>query len=172
MLSIRSAYLAMMVIVTSSNYLVQFPLNDWLTLGAFTYPFSFLVTELTNRFHGPIVARRVITVGFILAVMLSILIATPKIALASGMAFLISQLLDVTVFNRLRQSIWWTAPFFASVSASFVDTAFFWNLAFWGETVPYLQWAFFDFLIKLIFDLLMLMPFRMAIRKRTASLNS
>lgn len=167
--SIQSAYFAMMIIVASSNYLVQFPINDWLTFGAFTYPFSFLVTELTNRWHGPAKARQVVYVGFFLGVFLSIWLATPKIALASGTAFLVSQLLDISIFNRLRQKTWWYAPLCASVLASFIDTILFWSMAFWGESVPYLKWASSDFGVKLFFDFFMLMPFRMAIRKTVAT---
>lgn len=111
MLSIRSAYLSMIAIVASCNYLVQFPINDWLTYAAFPYPLSFLVTELTNRLYGSVIARRVVYIGFSLAVLLSFWLATPKIAMASGMAFLISQLLDISVFNSLRQNTWWYAPF-------------------------------------------------------------
>lgn len=168
MLSIRSAYLVMIAIVASCNYLVQFPINNWLTYGSFTYPFSFLVTELTNRLYGPKTARRVVYVGFALAVILSIWLATPKIAFASGIAFLISQLLDISVFNKLRQTTWWHAPFFASVSASFIDTCLFWNLAFWNESLPYFKWAISDFSIKLLFDFVLLIPFRMAIRHKLA----
>lgn len=163
--SLQSAFLAMIMIVSASNYLVQFPINDWLTFGALTYPFSFLVTELTNRCYGPKLARQVVYVGFILAVFLSAWLATPKIAFASGTAFLVSQLLDIFVFNRLRQGPWWYAPFFASFIASIVDTAVFWNIAFWKESVPLLTWMIGDFSVKLIFDFALLTPFRLAMRK-------
>lgn len=166
MLSVRAAYLAMLAIVASCNYLVQFPINDWLTYGSFTYPLSFFVTEVTNRLHGAKVARKVVYIGFILGVVLSVLLATPKIAFASGMAFLVSQLLDISVFNRLRQKTWWYAPLFASVSASFVDTGLFWSLAFWGEDLPFVTWAIGDFSVKILCDIVLLMPFRMAIRKK------
>ena len=165
MLSIRWAYLAMIFIVASCNYLVQYPINDWLTYGSFTYPFSFLITEITNCLHGPKLARKVVYTGFFVAVLLSIFLATPKIAFASGMAFLISQLLDISTFNQLRQKTWWYAPLFASVSASFIDTFIFWNLAFWGESLPFIKWAISDFSIKLLFDLCLLIPFRIAIRR-------
>lgn len=157
--------LAMMIIVALSNYLVQFPINDWLTYGAFSYPMSFLVTELTNRTYGPRVARRVVYAGFILAVMLSIWIATPKIALASGSAFLVAQLLDIFVFNRMRQMSWWYAPFFASLAASAIDTGLFWTIAFWGEDIPLWSWMAGDFGVKISIDIVMLMPFRIAIRR-------
>lgn len=171
-MSIWLAYLAMIVIVSSCNYLVQIPINDWLTYGAFAYPITFLITELTNRFHGPEKARRVVYVGFILAVIFSIWLATPRIAFASGTAFLISQLLDISIFNKFRNaSIWWYAPFIASLLASIIDTYLFFTLAFWGEHLPYTTWALGDFGIKLVCDLVMLMPFRLAIRNITPQSN-
>jgi uncharacterized PurR-regulated membrane protein YhhQ (DUF165 family) len=165
MFSLKYAYLATILIVISSNVLVLFPINDWLTWGAFPYPVAFLVTELTNRFYGPKQARKIVYVGFVIAVLLSIWLATPKIALASGSAFLTSQLLDIAVFNRLRRATWWYAPLFASVIASCLDATVFWNLAFWGEDVPLLTWAIGDTAVKLFIDLAMLTPFRLATRK-------
>ena len=100
----------------ASNWLVQFPINDLLTWGAITYPFSFLVTDLTTRLQGPERARRVVWVGFALAVLLSIWLATPRIALASGTAFLAGQLLDIQVFQRLRAGSWWRAPLVSSTA--------------------------------------------------------
>lgn len=150
----------MVLIVVSSNYLVQFPINDWLTYGAFTYPISFFVTEVTNRYFGPAMARRVVYLGFAIAVVLSILLATPRLAFASGFAFLTAQLLDIYVFNRLRRMDWWVAPFFASSFASLVDTVFFWGIAFGGESLPWMEWMVGDFGVKLGLDLLMLTPFR------------
>jgi uncharacterized PurR-regulated membrane protein YhhQ (DUF165 family) len=102
--------LAMVVVVAGSNLAVQYPINDWLTWGAFTYPVAFLVTDLTNRRLGPVSARRVVYVGFALGVLLSMLVAGPRIALASGTAFLSAQLLDIWVFDRLRRLAWWRAP--------------------------------------------------------------
>lgn len=163
--SICHAFLAMIMVVATSNYLVQFPINDWLTWGALPYPISFLVTELTNRFYGPKTARHVVYAGFILATLLSVWLANPKIAFASGSAFLISQLLDIFIFNRLRQATWWYAPFFASFLASVVDTIVFWNMAFWRESVPLLTWALGDFSIKFLMDAAMLIPFRIAIQR-------
>ncbi|MEM6945869.1 MAG: VUT family protein, partial [Pseudomonadota bacterium] len=124
------AIAAMAAIVTLSNVLVQYPFNDWLTWGAFTYPFAFLVTDLANRLHGPAVARRVVLAGFALAVVLSIVFATPRIALASGAAFLAAQMLDVSVFDRLRSGSWWRAPAVSSLLGSALDTALFFGLAF------------------------------------------
>ena len=122
----------MTVVVVASNWLVQFPINDLLTWGAITYPFSFLVTDLTTRLQGPERARRVVWVGFALAVLLSIWLATPRIALASGTAFLAGQLLDIQVFQRLRAGSWWRAPLVSSTAGSVVDTALFFSLAFAG----------------------------------------
>jgi queuosine precursor transporter len=169
--SLALAMLTMTFLVALSNVLVLFPINDWLTWGSFSYPATFLVTELTNRFHGPKAARRVVCVGFVLAVLLSIWAATPKIAFASGAAFLFSQLLDIAVFNRLRQKAWWYAPFFASFAASLVDATIFWNIAFWGEHVPLLTWAIGDTTIKLLVDVAMLTPFRFAIQKMQLAKN-
>lgn len=170
MYNLRNAFIAMTFIVVASNYLVLFPINDWLTWGAFSYPISFLVTELTNRKLGPQKARKVVYLGFILAVLLSAWLATPKIALASGTAFLFSQLLDILVFNRLRNAAWWCAPLFASVIASTLDASIFWGIAFWGENVPLVTWALGDTAVKIAVDVAMLTPFRFAIRRQTSLL--
>ena len=121
---------AMAAIVAASNVLVQYPVGDFLTWGAFTYPFAFLATDLVNRRYGPGAARRVVYVGFALAVALSVWLATPRIALASGAAFLTAQLIDVSVFDRLRAGSWWRAPLVSSTLGSAVDTALFFWLAF------------------------------------------
>ena len=134
----------MTVIVVASNILVQYPVNDWLTWGAFTYPVAFLVTDLVNRRFGPSAARRVVYVGFALAVALSIALATPRIAIASGTAFLLAQLLDVRVFDRLRAGAWWRAPLVSSTLGSAFDTAVFFTLAFSataGGLGPTEDWA-------------------------------
>ncbi len=136
-----TAIAAMVLVVVSSNIAVQYPvqatlgsldLADLLTWGAFTYPAAFLVTDLTNRRFGVSMARRVIVVGFVMAVVLSMVLATPRIAVASASAFLIGQLLDVTVFDRLRRSGWWKAPFVGSLLGSATDTTVFFSLAFAG----------------------------------------
>lgn len=129
---------AMTLIVVASNVLVQYPFELFglpihLTWGALIYPISFLVTDLTNRRYGVDTARRLVFVGFAIAVVLSIALATPRIALASGMAFLIGQLLDVGVFNALRRQSWWRAPLLASIVGSIIDTALFFSLAFAGD---------------------------------------
>ena len=152
--------IAMAVIVTASNFLVQFPINDWLTWGAFTYPVSFLVTDLTNRALGTAVARRVVYLGFALAVLLSIALATPRIALASGAAFLVAQLLDVFIFDRLRQARWWQAPLVSSALASLLDTLLFFSLALAMTGLPWVTWALGDYAVKLAMALALLIPFR------------
>lgn len=153
--------LAMMAIVAASNYLVQFPINDWWTWGAATYPFAFLVTEMTNRRFGPAVARRVVYAGFVLGVALSALLAPPRIAAASGAAFLLAQLLDITVFNRLRRQVWWLAPFAAASLASIVDTAAFFSIAFAGTGVPWHTLAAGDLVAKLAMAVFCLAPYRL-----------
>ena len=135
------ALTAMTLVVLSSNILVQHPFTHWgmgdyLTWGAFSYPFSFLVTDLSNRRFGTKGARRVVYVGFVLAVVLSVILATPRIAIASGAAFLVSQLLDISIFARLRDKAWWMPPFISSVISSGLDTAIFFSFAFYCGVVP------------------------------------
>lgn len=170
---------AMTLVVAASNVLVQHPvealgLADKLTWGAFAYPLAFLVTDLTNRRFGPPSARRVIYVGFAIAVALSIWLATPRIALASGAAFLIGQLLDVFVFTRLRRQSWWRAPLVASLAGSAIDTGLFFALAFagdpamsdptpllglFGDRPLWLNLAAFDFLVKALAAGALLAPY-------------
>ena len=153
--------LAMAVIVVASNILVQFQINDWLTWGAFTYPCAFLITDLTNRALGPSRARQVVYAGFALAVVLSVVLATPRIAIASGSAFLVAQLIDVSVFHRLRQAgAWWLPPLISSTIASAVDTALFFGIAFAGTDVPWVTLGVGDFAVKLAVALTLLIPFR------------
>jgi uncharacterized integral membrane protein (TIGR00697 family) len=131
---------AMAAIVVLSNVLVQFLVGDWLTWGAFTYPFAFLVTDLMNRLHGPAAARRVVFAGFVVGLLCSFVgsqiegpfgpLVSFRVAVGSASAFLAGQLLDVAVFNRLRAGSWWRAPFVSSVAGSVVDTAVFFPLAF------------------------------------------
>ncbi|MET0528939.1 MAG: queuosine precursor transporter [Microvirga sp.] len=135
------ALTAMTLVVLASNILVQHPfthlgLGDYLTWGAFTYPFSFLVTDLSNRRFGPKGARRVVYVGFVLAVALSVVLATPRIAIASGAAFLLAQLLDIQIFSRLRNHAWWMPPFVSSVISSGLDTVIFFSFAFYCGAIP------------------------------------
>ena len=154
---------AMVLIVVSSNVLVQYPLSDWLTWGAITYPFSFLVVDLANRYHGPRMARRIVYVGFVVALLLSAWLATPRIAIASGTAFLCAELLDVTVFNRLRRHAWWKPPLVSTLFASVVDTAIFFTLAFAGTDMPWVTLALGDLGVKLAIALFALVPFRVAL---------
>ncbi|CAH1656127.1 putative queuosine precursor transporter [Hyphomicrobiales bacterium] len=170
---------AMAAVVVLSNVAVQYPftpfgLADYLTWGAFTYPVSFLITDLTNRRYGPKLARRLVIVGFIIAVIASIAAASPRIAIASGTAFLVGQLLDISVFNNLRRLAWWRAPLIGSLVGSAIDTALFFTLAFAGDitdvatygfagfavTAPvWVAWAVSDFVVKVAMALLMLLPY-------------
>lgn len=192
---IAIAVLAMAIVVVASNVLVQFPvegtvgglkLADLLTWGAFTYPAAFLVTDLTNRRFGPAAARRVVYAGFVLAVLLSVVLATPRLAVASGSAFLTAQLLDVMLFNRLRRAVWWKAPIVSSVIGSLVDTLIFFSIAFSplfsgllgyhddfavenaplfgifaAELPRWISWALGDLTVKLAVALFLLAPYRM-----------
>lgn len=151
---------AMVVVVSGSNILVQFMINEWLTLAAFTYPISFLVTDLTNRRLGPAAARRVVYAGFAVAVVLSALLATPRIATASATAFLVAQLLDIYVFNRLRDRAWWTPPLVSSLLGSAIDSIAFFALAFVGTGVPWITLGLGDFAVKVVMAALLLIPFR------------
>lgn len=163
----------MMVIICLSNYLVQFPINlpvlrDYLTFGALTYPLAFLLTDLTNRSYGAKHARYVVYIGFVLAVVLSIWLATPRIAIASGTAFLTAQLLDITVFNWLRHRTWWQAPLCSSILGSIVDTYLFFGIAFIGVLDNWGQLAFGDLLFKFLFAAMMLIPFKFAAKRMQA----
>ncbi len=169
------AVLAMAAVVTASNILVQYQINDLLTWGAFSYPVAFLITDLTNRALGSRQARKVVYVGFALAVLLSLYFADPRIAVASGSAFLLAQLLDISIFDRLRKQAWWLAPMASSTIASALDTFVFFWLAFaatgipftilgigFGETgVPWQTLALGDYLVKIGVALVMLVPFRL-----------
>lgn len=151
---------AMALVVLASNIAVAWPIGDWLTWGAFTYPFAFLVTDLTNRLLGPGPARRVACAGFAFGVLLSLWLAEPRIAAASGAAFLAAQLLDIAIFDRLRRGAWWRAPLVSSLAASALDTALFFSLAFAGTEVPWVTLAIGDYCAKLAMAALLLAPFR------------
>ena len=163
------AVLAMGVVVLSSNILVQFAINDWLTWGAITYPFAFLVTELVNRAFGPAQAQRVAWIGFAVAVVASAVLAPVRIAAASGLAFLLSQMLDIWVFDRLRQSRWWRAPLIATALAAVLDTCVFWGVGFAGEDLPWVTWALGDLGVKLLMAVGLLLPFRLLIGKQATN---
>lgn len=185
---------SMVLVVVAANILVQYPVSgmigpvnlaDILTWGAFTYPAAFLVNDLTNRRFGPAAARKVVLVGFVLAVVLSVWLATPRIAIASGSAFLVAQLLDVAIFDRLRAKAWWQAPVVSSVIGSVLDTILFFSLAFalafapllgdYGnfpnelapllgafdpEAPRWISWALGDFVVKLLVAAALLAPYR------------
>lgn len=152
--------LAMMCVIVASNVLVQYQINDWLTWGAFTFPVAYLVTDLTNRAVGPAGARRVAWLGFAIAVLVSLYLAPWRIAVASGAAFIVSQLLDVAVFNRWRAQSWWKAPFVGSSVASVLDTLIFFSLAFAGTGLDWLALAAGDLGVKWLMALLLLAPYR------------
>jgi uncharacterized PurR-regulated membrane protein YhhQ (DUF165 family) len=184
--------LLMAAIVGASNFLVQFPvtgtlwsiaLGDLLTWGAFTYPVAFLITDLTNRQFGPSIARRVVLVGFVVGVALSFWISVPRIAIASGTAFLIGQLLDISVFNELRRKTWWKAPLAASLIGTVIDTILFFSLAFApifafigpnedfaiqsapllgafaAEAPRWISWALGDLVVKILVGVVLLLPY-------------
>lgn len=189
---------AMAAIVLASNILVQFLFGQWLTWGAFTYPFAFLVTDLMNRLYGPAAARRVVLAGFVTGVAASLIgtqingafgpLVTWRIAMGSGLAFLMAQMLDVAIFDRLRTGSWWRAPLISSFFGSLVDTALFFSIAFSGtltfiepghdpawarEALPLLGlgpvvplWvslATADWLVKLSLAVVALVPFRLIV---------
>ncbi|MDE0310393.1 MAG: queuosine precursor transporter [Acidiferrobacterales bacterium] len=150
---------AMGTVITISNVLVQYPINDWLTWGHFSFPITFLIADLLNRKLGPSHARIVAYAGFVAAVMLSIWLATPRIALASGLAFISGQLTDIAVFHRLRKLKWWRAPLISSSIASTVDTIIFYSIAFAATGMPWITWAIGDYAVKLLTAVFLLLPF-------------
>lgn len=201
--SLLPGILAMATIVVASNILVQFLFGQWLTWGAFTYPFSFLVTDLTNRIQGPVAARKVVVAGFVVGVICSLIgtqimgefgpLVTVRIAVGSGLAFLVAQLMDVFVFDRLRSGNWWRAPLISTLVGSSLDTALFFTIAFsasltmlepsndvsWagdmlplvgvGPTVPlWVSLGTADWLVKLSLALVALVPFRLLVSRLSA----
>ena len=161
------------VVVLTSNYLVQFPinyfgLNEILTYGAFSYPIAFLITDLANRFYGKIVARKIVYIGFTLGICFTLLFSTNfadlisiRIAIGSGTAFIVAQLLDVQIFDQLRRKKWFIAPLTSSLIGSTVDTFLFFSIAFYGTGISWITLSFGDLLVKIIVTSLMLIPFRM-----------
>ena len=164
-------------IVVISNYLVQFPvnyfsLNEILTFGAFTYPITFLITDLANRAYGKLVARKVVYFGFIIGVLLTLFVSTNfedlisiRIALGSGIAFFVAQNLDVQIFDRLRKKIWFIAPLTSSLFGSVTDTFLFFSIAFYATEVPWLTLALGDLAVKLSITIIMLIPFKLLLSK-------
>ncbi len=154
------AIATMIVIVVASNVLVQYPINNWLTWGAVSYPIAFLVADVLNRRFGPQAARRVAYFGFVSALVISIFVATPRIALASGSAFLVAQLCDIYLFDRLRNRSWWQAPLVGGLAGAVVDTFIFFSVAFAGTDMPWQTLMLGDLAVKLCLNTFMLAPFR------------
>ena len=158
--SLITLIIGMALVVVISNIAVSYPINDWLTWGALTYPIAFLVTDMTNRLFGVSRARTVVYAGFLIGVILSLWAADMRIALASGSAFLIAQLLDITIFDKLRQKTWWKAPLISTIISSAVDTLLFFSIAFVATGLPWVTWAIGDYGAKLAMAAILLMPFR------------
>jgi len=160
----------MAIIIVASNILVEIPVNSWLTWGTLTFPFAFLVTDLMNRYFGVQKARQLVYAGFAVGVIASLVFASPRIAMASGAAFLISQLLDVSVFDKLRTKDWWVAPFTSSVISTVFDTFLFYALAFVGTGLAWQQWAVGDLGMKWVVALVALIPYALfTARSRAAT---
>ena len=165
------------IVVVLSNYLVQFPvqqfgLSEILTYGAFSYPITFLITDLANRAYGKAVARKVVYLGFIIGILLTLFVSTNfkdiisiRIAIGSGVAFFIAQNLDVQVFDRFRKKNWYVAPLTSSILGSVTDTFLFFSIAFYATGVPWVSLAMGDLAVKLFITLLMLIPFRLLLNK-------
>ena len=164
------------VVVLSSNFLVQFPinyygLNEILTYGAFSYPIAFLITDLANRSYGKRVARKIVYFGFVLGIGFTVLFSTDfadlisiRIAIGSGIAFLTAQLLDVQIFDRLRKKEWFVAPLTSSMIGSTIDTFLFFSISFYGTGVPWVTLSLGDLIVKVIVALIMLIPFRLLLK--------
>ena len=161
------------VVVLSSNYLVQFPikyygLEEILTYGAFTYPVAFLITDLANRSYGKFVARKIVYIGFAIGISFTLLFSTNftdlisvRIAIGSGTAFLVAQLLDVQIFDQLRRRKWFIAPLTSSFIGSTVDTFLFFSISFYATGVPWVTLSLGDLAVKIFVALIMLIPFRL-----------
>ena len=168
---------SMALVVALSNYLVQFPVNyiglhDIFTYGAFSYPVAFLITDLANRKYGKAVAKRIVYIGFVLGVALTLYFSTDfsnliskRIAIGSGSAFLIAQLLDVQVFDSLRKKVWFVAPLISSLIGSSIDTFLFFSIAFYGTGVNWVTLSLGDLFVKIFVALLMLIPFRILLSR-------
>ena len=163
----------MAIVVLASNYLVQFPVNHYgletiLTWGAFSYPIAFLITDLVNRTYGKFVAKKVVYIGFFLGVLFTVFFSTNfsdlisiRIAIGSGTAFLVAQLLDVQVFDKLRKKKWFIAPLVSSLIGSSVDTFLFFSISFYGTGIPWVTLSLGDLAVKIFVALVMLIPFRL-----------
>ena len=161
------------IVVLASNYLVQFPiqyygLEEILTYGAFSYPVAFLITDLANRSYGKIVARKIVYFGFIIGIVFTLFFSTNfadlisvRIAIGSGTAFLVAQLLDVQIFDYLRQKKWFVAPLTSSLIGSTIDTFLFFSISFYATGIPWVTLSLGDLAVKVLVALLMLIPFRL-----------
>ena len=161
------------VVVLASNYLVQFPikyygLEEILTYGAFTYPIAFLITDLANRSYGKLIARKIVYIGFVIGIAFTLFFSTNfsdlisvRIAIGSGIAFLVAQLLDVKIFDQLRKKKWFVAPLTSSFVGSIVDTFLFFSISFYGTGIPWVTLSFGDLAVKILVTLTMLIPFRL-----------
>ena len=169
--------LMMGVVVISSNYLVQFPVNYYgleniLTYGAFSYPITFLITDLANRAYAKKLARHIVLVGFFIGIFLTLIVSTNfddiisiRIAIGSATAFVIAQNLDVSIFDKLRNKVWYIAPITSSFFGSILDTFLFFSISFYGTSVPWLSLAVGDLVVKLLVAIIMLIPFRIFLNK-------
>ena len=163
----------MAFVVGISNYLVQFPINyfgleNLLTYGAFSYPIAFLITDLSNRRYGKDVAKKIVYLGFTLGIFLTLYFSTNysdlisiRIAIGSGTAFLVAQLIDVHIFDRLRKKIWFIAPLASSLIGSSIDTFLFFSISFYGTELNWITLSFGDLSVKIFVALAMLIPFRL-----------
>jgi len=161
------------IVVLTSNYLVQFPINYYdleeiLTYGAFSYPIAFLITDLTNRAYGKVIARKIVYVGFIIGIASTLFFSTNfadlisvRIAIGSGVAFLVAQLLDVQIFDKLRKKKWFVAPLTSSLIGSTIDTFLFFSISFYATGIPWVTLSLGDLSVKVLVALLMLIPFRL-----------
>ena len=161
------------IIVLASNYLVQFPikyyaLEEILTYGAFSYPIAFLITDLANRSYGKVIARKIVYIGFIIGILFTLFFSTNfadlisvRIAIGSGTAFLVAQLLDVQIFDKLRKKKWFVAPLTSSLIGSTVDTFLFFSISFYATGIPWVTLSLGDLSVKVLVALLMLIPFRL-----------
>ena len=164
-------------VVLVSNYLVQFPINyygleEFLTYGAFSYPIAFLITDLANRSYGKEAARKIVYIGFSIGISFTLLFSTNfgdlisiRIAIGSGTAFLVAQLLDVQIFDNLRKKSWYIAPLTSSIFGSTVDTFLFFSISFYATGVPWITLSLGDLTIKILITLIMLIPFRLLLKK-------
>tara|TARA_B100000941_G_C28357010_1_gene474955 strand:- start:37 stop:582 length:546 start_codon:yes stop_codon:yes gene_type:complete len=173
------------IVVVISNFLVQYPvhhfgLNEILTYGAFSYPVTFFITDLANRAYGKVIARKVVYIGFVIGVLLTLIVSTNfsdlisiRIAIGSGVAFFIAQNLDVQIFDRLRKKSWYIAPLTSSSVGSITDTFLFFSIAFYATGVPWITLAFGDLAVKFLVTIVMLIPFKLLLTKiRDLSENS